>query len=136
MSSDLQQELDSAIKLFSDVQTRPRQKRRRAGLFDDSDEDSQELQSAAITSLKRVGEVIRQAQTAGLDDKELMAMTERAAKAERSVLFWAYMNPSSGYDFFPIYSGELVKDGSSGALGTSIEILGYQLRRFPLAHHS
>ncbi|KAF8311615.1 hypothetical protein DL93DRAFT_2083105 [Clavulina sp. PMI_390] len=70
--------------------------------------------------MKRVLNIVHEAQTAGLSEKKTEAVLDLAASHKSMVLSDAYSESDSGiggWDFFPIYSQNHVQDGNDIGMG-------------------
>lgn len=120
MVSRLDSELEEAIKVFYDaLDQEPSDDETNRYERNDS-RARKNTRKASEESLKRIVNAVRYAcsvaSAGNLSDEELVKLVRRASDAESEILDWAYGSSANGggYDFFPLYSGNLVSDRSAG----------------------
>lgn len=120
MASRLDSELESAIKIFDDALDQELSDNESNRYERNDSRGRKNTREASEDSLKRIINAIRDACSAAsmgdLPDEELVKLVRRASDAESEILDWAYSSSADGggYDYFPIYSGNLVSDISAG----------------------
>lgn len=91
---------------------------------------SPQTRDVSVQSIKRITEILREAYANEMSGGDLSALVRRACDAEEKILDWAYGMDEGGFDFFPLYSGNVVKDlsrdemfGSPGAFKSTLAVI-------------